>query len=132
MIINLRFSFLYHNPEICSNVIHIMTHLQVVNDLWHLNIFKLYFEFLKLSSTTIFKLGVLFICGWYVIIISIFFPQFVFIKRVFNLCFINWFLGVQKIFIKTKIRFIKLNNLFFNSSSLLSIIYHKFPWSTWH
>jgi hypothetical protein len=49
------FIFLYHKPKLCSYVIHIMTHLHLANDFWNLEILKLYFEFLKISSTTIFN-----------------------------------------------------------------------------
>jgi hypothetical protein len=56
MITTLNISFLYHKPWLCSYVIHIMTHLHLANDFWNLNILKLYFEFLKISSITILKL----------------------------------------------------------------------------
>jgi hypothetical protein len=44
MIIILNFIFLYHKPQFCSYVMHIMTHLHLANDFWNLNIVKLYFK----------------------------------------------------------------------------------------
>jgi hypothetical protein len=64
MIITLSFNFLYHKSKLCSYVIQIMTHLHLANDSWNLKFLKLYFEFLKISSVTILKLWVFFICGW--------------------------------------------------------------------
>jgi hypothetical protein len=49
------FSFLYHKPQLCSNVMQIMAHLHLANDSWNLKILKLHFEFLKISSTTNFN-----------------------------------------------------------------------------
>jgi hypothetical protein len=43
----LSFKFLFHKSQLCSYVIHIITHLHLANDFRNLNILKLYFEFLK-------------------------------------------------------------------------------------
>jgi hypothetical protein len=53
MLTILGFSFLYHKPQLCSFVNHIMTHLHIANDFKNLNILNLYLEFLKISSNTI-------------------------------------------------------------------------------
>ncbi len=55
MITTLSFSFLYHKPQLCSYVIHIMTHLHLANDYWNLKFPKLYFEFLMFQVSQIFN-----------------------------------------------------------------------------
>jgi hypothetical protein len=85
MIITLSFSFSYHKPQLCSYVIHIMTHLHLANDSWNLNALKLYFELKTFSNTTIFNYE----CFSYVhdrlSSFQFFAHQFLFINKVFSL-----------------------------------------------
>jgi hypothetical protein len=86
---------------------------------------------------------VLFICGWEVIIISIFFHHNLFIKRVLSLEFYKtnfWGVQVLKSFTKTKTQFIKLYYIFeflqhsyksFNTISLIKMTLHKYVWNFW-
>jgi hypothetical protein len=63
MLTTLSFKFFYYKSQLCSYVIHIMTHLHIANDSRNLNILKLYFEFLKISSIIIFNYDFL-KCEW--------------------------------------------------------------------
>jgi hypothetical protein len=118
----LSFSFLYHKPQLCSYVIHIMTHLHLEFYFWNLNILKLYCEFLKISNTNIWKLWVFFIWGWYVIIFFKIYHQIFYIKRVLNLKFYKTNLGVLKF--KSPLLKPKLNLV--NKMKIWKILQHSY------
>jgi hypothetical protein len=43
----LKFSFLYHKPQLCLYVIHIMIHLHLTNDSWKFEHFEIIFRISK-------------------------------------------------------------------------------------
>ncbi len=116
MIFILTFNLFYHKPQCFSYVIHIITHLHLTNDYWNLNILKLYFEFLKFSSTTIMSDFCVWMVGYHHLA---FFPHQNFLLKKF-LSRVLYKFDFLVLKLKSLLLKLKLNLLdFFNSSNFI-------------